>query len=139
MSRGEEERRTTTITNSPLPLYAMKGHSSYCKRNQTCRFNFPHPPSDETLRPEMAIKKNTLQRAMLGRTLYHLTPEHMRTPLQKATRRRLDHSQSKMLTNRPRPTQPQSPPQPQLIQQRTYSHSLPPPPGNREGHDVGLN
>ena len=24
-------------------------HSSYCKRNNTCRFSFPHPPSDETL------------------------------------------------------------------------------------------
>ena len=24
-------------------------HSSYCKRNNSCRFGFPHPPSDNTL------------------------------------------------------------------------------------------
>ena len=24
-------------------------HSSYCKRHNTCRFKFPHPPSDQTL------------------------------------------------------------------------------------------
>ena len=24
-------------------------HSSYCKRNNTCRFKFPHPPTDKTL------------------------------------------------------------------------------------------
>ena len=24
-------------------------HSSYCKRNHSCRFNFPHPPSSKTL------------------------------------------------------------------------------------------
>ena len=24
-------------------------HSSYCKRNKTCRFNFPKPPSPEIL------------------------------------------------------------------------------------------
>ena len=24
-------------------------HSSYCKRNKRCRFNFPHPPSPSTV------------------------------------------------------------------------------------------
>ena len=30
-------------------LLQQHKHSSYCKRNKGCRFNFPHPPSNEIL------------------------------------------------------------------------------------------
>ena len=32
-----------------VSLLQQRKHSSYCKRNQTCRFNFPKPPSPKTL------------------------------------------------------------------------------------------
>ncbi len=30
-------------------LLQQHKHSNYCKRNRRCRFNFPHPPSNETI------------------------------------------------------------------------------------------
>ena len=33
-------------------------HSSYCKRHNTCRFKFPHPPSDQTLVAEAEGAEN---------------------------------------------------------------------------------
>ena len=30
-------------------LLQQHKHSSYCKRNKSCRFNFPKPPSSKTL------------------------------------------------------------------------------------------
>ena len=30
-------------------LFQQHKHSSYCKRNKTCRFNFPQPPTSKTL------------------------------------------------------------------------------------------
>ncbi len=35
-------------------LLQQHKHSSYCKRNNVCRFSFPHPPSPETLIAEPA-------------------------------------------------------------------------------------
>ena len=32
-----------------LLLQQQYKHSTYCKRNGRCQFNFPHPPSNETL------------------------------------------------------------------------------------------
>ena len=32
-----------------MSLLQQHKHSSYCKRNKTCRFNFPKPPSPKTM------------------------------------------------------------------------------------------
>ena len=38
-------------------------HSSYCKRNNRCRFNFPHPPSPKTIIAEPCPDSEVLAKA----------------------------------------------------------------------------
>ena len=38
-------------------------HSSYCKRNKQCRFNFPHPPSPKTIIAEPSPESEAYENA----------------------------------------------------------------------------
>ena len=44
-------------------LLQQHKHSSYCKKNKQCRFNFPHPPSPKTLIAEPCPDSETLANA----------------------------------------------------------------------------
>ena len=44
-------------------LLQQHKHSSYCKRHNTCRFNFPKPPSCKTLITQSDVEPNVASKA----------------------------------------------------------------------------
>ena len=44
-------------------LLQQHKHSSYCKRNSQCRFNFPHSPSPKTIIAEPSPDSKSLEKA----------------------------------------------------------------------------
>ena len=51
-------------------------HSSYCKRNKTCRFNFPEPPSPKTLITKFDPESTYVDHSLSVLKVQKQTPEN---------------------------------------------------------------